>query len=262
MGLRDTESTPYHEAMVYTLRDGCILWLAATVLTAGWFAWAEPPAGYGLVWEDAFSGVTADLDANWNFQNGPSGHILCSRWRENAVVTNGLCRLLNKKETRGGQDWTSASLSTKRQFTYGYFECRYRYGAATGLNNSFWLMTRGGTTNTPGRFEIDINEGHFPDSVNMNIHNWSGKHWAKSKVWKAKGHDLSQAFHVYGLEWSENALVWLFDGAEIRRETNAICHSQAPVLLSSAIMKWAGPVTDKIDGTAMEVDYVRIYQRR
>jgi hypothetical protein len=26
-------------------------------------------------------------------------------------------------------------------------------------------------------------------------------------------------------------------------------------------MKWAGPVTDQIDGTAMEVDYVRGYQR-
>ena len=222
---------------------------------------APPDKSFTLVWADEFNGTTADLDQNWDFQNGPSGHILCSRWRENVVVENGQCRLLNKKEQRGGQDWTSASIWTKRQFKYGYFECRYRYGAAPGLNNSFWLMTRGGTDNTPGRFEIDINEGHFPDSVNMNIHNWSGKHWAKSKEWKAKGHDLSQKFHVYGLEWSEKELVWFFDGQEIRRETNSICHREAPVLLSSAIMKWAGPVTDKIDGTAMEVDYVRVYQR-
>jgi hypothetical protein len=34
------------------------------------------------------------------------------------------------------------------------------------------------------------------------------------------------------------------------------------VLLSSAIIKWAGPVTDQIEGTAMEVDYVRVYQDR
>lgn len=222
---------------------------------------AEKP-GWALILQDEFDGITADLDTNWNFQNGPSGHILCSRWRENAVEENGLCRLLNKREKRGGQEWTSASLRTKRVFKYGYFECRYRYGASTGLNNSFWLMTQGGTTNTPGRFEIDINEGHFPNSVNMNIHNWSGKHWAKSKEWKAKGHDLSQAFHVYGFEWSSTALVWFFDNQEIRRETNAICHGAAPVLLSSAIMKWAGPVTDAIDGTAMEVDYVRVYQAK
>ncbi len=222
----------------------------------------DPMSGQRLAWQEEFNGAAAGLDANWDFQNGPSGHILCSRWRANAAVTNGVCRLLNKKETRGGQAWTSASLWTKRTFQYGYFECRYRYGAATGLNNSFWLMTRGGTTNTPGRFEIDINEGHSPNEVNMNIHNWSGQHWAKSKSWKAEGCDLTREWHVYGLEWSATQLVWFFDGQEIRRETNAICHSPAPVLLSSAIIKWAGPVTDQIDGTAMEVDYVRVYQRR
>ena len=228
--------------------------------------WAEieidPMSGYHLTWQDEFNGTDPELDARWEAQNGPSGHILCSRWRENATVTNGLCRLLNRKETRAGQDWTSASLWTRQAFTYGYFECRYRYGAATGLNNSFWLMTRGGTTNTPGRFEIDINEGHYPNMANMNIHNWSGKHWAKSQKWKASGHNLSQEFHVYGLEWNKNELVWWFDGQEIRRETNAICHGPAPVFLSSAIIKWAGEVTDRIDGTAMDVDYVRIYQRR
>lgn len=240
-------------------------WLLAFLLLGGAAAWlnaAPPGENWGLVFSDEFNGTTADLDKTWASQNGPSGHILCSRWRENAIVEDGLCRLLNKKQTRAGQDWTSASLWTKRQFKYGYFECRYRYGKATGLNNSFWLMTVGGTTNTPGRFEIDINEGHFPDSVNMNIHNWSGKHWSKSKAWQANGHDLSQEFHVFALEWTEQALVWFFDGREIRRETNSICHGPAPVWLSSAIIKWAGPVTDAIDGTAMEVDYVRVYEKR
>ena len=245
------------------LKRFCLLVLAAMMSGAAFLqASAEPPPNYQLVFSDEFNGAPSGLDKNWDFQNGPSGHILCSRWRENAVETNGLCRLLNKKETRAGQNWTSASLWTKRQFKYGYFECRYRYGAATGLNNSFWLMTRGGTTNTSGRFEIDINEGHYSNSVNMNIHNWSGKRWAKSKEWRAQGHDLSQEFHVYALEWTERELLWYFDGKEIRRETNSICHREAPVLLSSAIMKWAGPVTDKIDGTAMEVDYVRVYQKR
>ena len=220
------------------------LWLVVIVgMTNGFVPLHAAPPGnhWSLVFADEFNGTTADLDQNWEFQNGPSGHILCSRWSETAVVENGLCRLLNKKETRAGQDWTSASLWTKRRFQYGYFQCRYRYGKATGLNNSFRLMTRGGSTNTPGRFEVDINEGHFPDSVNMNIHNWSGNHWAKSKTWKAKGRDLSQEFHTYGLEWMQQALVWVFDGQEIRRETNSIGHGPAPVWLSSAVMKWASP---------------------
>ncbi|HUT34878.1 MAG TPA: glycoside hydrolase family 16 protein [Planctomycetota bacterium] len=223
---------------------------------------AGPPEGNGwqLVFRDEFDGKTADLDKQWDFQNGPNTHILCSRWRENVVVEDGLCRLLNKKEQRGGQEWTSGSLWTKQAFQHGYFEARYRYGAATGLNNSFWITTRL-PRDAPGRFEIDINEGHFPDLVNMNIHNWSGQHWAKSKRWKAEGHELAKEFHVYALDWSEKELVWTFDGKEIRREANTVCRGPAHVYLSSAIIKWAGPVTDAIDGTAMEVDYVRIYQR-
>lgn len=239
------------------------LFLAALCVVLTTCASAAPPAGaeWELVFRDEFDGKAANLDKNWDFQNGPSGHILCSRWRENVVVENGLCRLLNKKEKRGGQEWTSGSMWTKRQFKYGYFEARYRYGAATGLNNSFWIMTRL-PKDVPGRFEIDINEGHWPDKVNMNLHNWSGTHWAKSKQWKAAGADLSRDFHVYGLLWDEKELVWYFDGRELRREAHTICRGEAPVWLSSAIMKWAGEVGDKIDGTAMEVDYVRVYQRR
>ena len=41
------------------------------------------------------------------------------------------------------------------------------------------------------------------------------------------------------------------------------CFIPAPVYLSLAIIGYgAGPVTDAIDGTQMEVDYVRIYERK
>ena len=126
-----------------------------------------------LVWSDDFDYPNAQLDAGWNAQNGPSGHILCSRWRENAVVENGILLLKNKKENRGGQEWTSASIWSKKQFQYGYFECRYKYAAATGTNNSFWLMTTGTNPTQGKKFEIDINEGHYHAEVNTNLHNWS-----------------------------------------------------------------------------------------
>ena len=67
---------------------------------------AAPPAGgdWQLVFADDFNGTTADLDKNWEFQNGPRGHILRSRWRENAVAANGAPRLINRKEQRSGQE--------------------------------------------------------------------------------------------------------------------------------------------------------------
>jgi beta-glucanase (GH16 family) len=391
-----------------------------------------PPAAaaaWQLAWEDGFDYPDAELDQRWVSQNGPSGHILSSRWRENAVVRDGTLRLVNRKQERGGQSWTSGNVWTKRQFQYGYFECRYRYAAAEGTNNSFWLMT-----NTPGepaagkRFEIDINEGHYPNEINTNIHNWSdltvlpngkkthptasksfvfgvrpdvavqleipvrarrlrltsthpshfhlrefrvygvhpegypdvlsvtadndrpglanfardadakitvsgfhkdgpdtrdrlvdgridtswvsqsngeksveiawpgerviggvqfingwqhqggwkdllenyrldyhdGEKWIEMAAFDIKGgtYDFSRDFHVYGLDWSPEELVFYFNGQEIRREKNHFAHSPSPVWLSLAIISWAGRVSDTIDGTQMEIDYVRVYQRR
>ncbi len=396
-----------------------------------------------LVWRDEFDGADADLDKRWESQNGPSGHILCSRWRENARVENGTLKLVNRKEKRGGQDWTSGSIWTRDQFQYGYFECRYRYAAAPATNNSFWIMTRKDqsqlksgndfATTRPARgafFEIDINEGHYPSTVNTNIHNWSdlievngkkrsrsdsrsfrfgvqpdrviqletpvttrkvrftstyAKHfhirefrvfgakpdggypdifkpapkdgptdfardpnnrvtvsgiytgqpqpgmtndvgnltdnnpatswisqpegekfieiefpelrtigcvqflngWTAGPKWegavdnyKVQYHNgtdwvemssfdvtrldqnFARDFNVFGLEWTETDLIFYMNGKEIRRAKNEFCHSPAPVWLSLAIISWHGKVTDAIDGTFMEVDYVRIFERK
>ena len=117
--------------------------IVAAVALGPLAARAEPPAGtpWKLVFRDEFDGKTADLDKTWDFQKRAEHAYPVQPWRENVVVENGACRLLNKKQNRGGQEWTSGSLWTKKQFKYGYFECRYKYGAASGLNNSFWIMT-------------------------------------------------------------------------------------------------------------------------
>jgi len=385
------------------------------------------PEKWTLQWSDEFDYPNAKLDEQWISQNSASTHILSSRWRENAVVKDGTLKLINRKEKRGGNDWTSGNIWTKRHFQYGYFECRYRYAAAEGTNNSFWLMTQGKVPAGKKAFEIDINEGHFPNEVNTNIHNWSdikvvngkkthpsssksfsfgvrpdvsiqleipvktrrvrlisnnGSHFhigefriynvnpagypqALSKTadkdkpslvnfarekgtrisasgshkpgsntapllvdgditkrwvtnidgvksveftlagerqigcvqfvqgWPDKGswrgmmdnyrieyhngskwvamaqfdinqgnYNFARDYQTYGLEWSEKELIFYFNGKEIRREKNAFCHSPAPIWLSLAIIPWGGKITDAIHGTAMEVDYVRVYQRK
>lgn len=376
-----------------------------------------------LTWSDEFDYPDAQLEENWISQNSGSTHILSSRWRENAMVSNGTLKLLNKKQKRGGNDWTSGNVWTKQHFQYGYFECRYRYAAAEGTNNSFWIMTN--TPQPAGKkaFEIDINEGHYPNEINTNIHNHSdvivvngrkthpsssksfafgirpdvtiqleipittrrirltSNHqshfhlgefrifnvnptgypeplsksaesdkpglvnfakdskiktsgfykngadtsqnlvdgdlskrwitqsdgtksveftfpekrrigcvqfvsgWQENGRWKAMmdnyrveyhngqkwvemakfdildgDHNFARDFHTYGLKWSSNELVFYFNGKEIRREKNQFCHQAAPVWLSLAIIGWGGKITDAIDGTFMEIDYVRIYQ--
>ncbi|WP_282136777.1 family 16 glycosylhydrolase [Seonamhaeicola maritimus] len=384
---------------------------------------------YRLVWEDNFNYKNKQLDKQWESQNGPSGHILCSRWRENAVVRNGELHLDIKKEQRGGQDWTAGSVWTKRKFKYGYFECRYKYAGGEATNNSFWLMTRPRKEPNEGKiFEIDINEGHYPNEISTNIHNWSdieempngkkkhpsynkqfyfgakpdysiqlelpietkkirfvsnsssrfnigefrvygvnesgeypevlsetadedilgiinysraknvnitssgsfnnkpteanlvdgnpytswstqneGQKWVEfswdalikvgciqfvngwrdgNKNWRSlineykvqyfkdggwsditalnaqSEYDFSEEFHTYGLDWTEDELVFYFDGKEIRRVKNEFCHSEAPIWLSLALIKWHGTLKDDLDGKSMKVDYVKYYQSK
>lgn len=416
------------------------LYYLITLITLAASVCAEPPAGkdWTLVFEDEFDYSNEVLDENWDSQNGPSTHILSSRYRDNAVVSNGKLELQAKKEKRGGQEWTAGSIWTRQAWQYGYFECRYKYAAASGTNNSFWIMTQSwqNIDEDKGlkRFEIDINEGHYPDEINTNLHNhtdqtWNPEHskpthpaWPKpisltsrensradreiifdmpimtTKVrlsskhpsyfhirslrlfseskdgypapfddaipeglvdyaknaqitaspsyspykeshppthaidndiessWIALGqeeafiildlgeqakeigcvqfvtgwynaenngyihyiHDyrlevwdgsqwvevaalednaevkvnLAETFHVYALEWNEDELIYYFDGEPIRRLPNYCAHSPAPVWLSLAIMHGAGMVGPEIDGTHMEVDYVRIWQER
>lgn len=222
---------------------------------------AGPPLGveWNLVFHDDFNGD--QLDGRWAIHHdSPEGHIMSSRWKENIEVKDGLLRLLTKKEDRGGKSWTSGKVWTKDFHPqYGYFEARMRLGAATGLNNAFWLMTPGKRTD-PIHFEIDITEARHPNIHTMTAHNWAGVHKASGKKMYTQ-ETLSKTFHVYGLEWTPTELVWYFDGKEVRRTPNDYCHAPSPVLLSSAIGAFAGRVTDALDGTSQDTDWVRVYKR-
>lgn len=130
-----------------------------------------------LSWSDEFNYSNKKLDNNWSSQNGPTENawVLSSRWRDNAVVKDGVLHLMTKKENRGGQVWTTGNVWTKRTFHYGYFEARYKYAGAYGSNNSFWFWPKQGVAEGEKACEIDINEGHYPNIINTNIHNWTDK---------------------------------------------------------------------------------------
>lgn len=228
--------------------------------------WAGPPVGssWELSFQDEFYGT--DLDWNvWIPQNGFPGHILSSRWKENAVVEDGLLKLVTKKEQRGGADWTTASVWVKNtvfEQTYGYWEARYRYAAATGLNQSWWMIDGADPGAARGLFEIDINEGHYPNRIHMNLHTNIGGVRKQNQVLYRSGDDLSADFHTYGLEWTEQELIYYLDGKEIGRRPAANANLPVYPILSTALLDGAGPITDALDGKSMDVDYVRVYRQK
>jgi beta-glucanase (GH16 family) len=148
--------------------------------------------------------------------------------------------------------------TTKFRQKYGYWESRYRYAAAAGLNQAFWMNP--GTRDKDQGFEIDVNEGHYPTDINCSLHQ-SGMP-SRSKRFVAD-YDLAADFHIYAVDWNEREVIYYFDGQEIYRVPNTKAHLDVPVIFATAVLPfWAGPVTDALDGKSMDVDWVRVYRRK
>ncbi len=216
------------------------------------------PTDWQLAFSDEFAGQAVD-ESKWSIYNDDAfDGIQSSRWKSNVDQGDGYLRLLNKKESRKGKAWTTGMLETKtfRQ-KYGYFEARMKLAPSTGLNQAFWLRPKVGVK-APDHFEIDILEGHYPNVLNTTLHQQGVESLPKSS---RAGIDMSLDFHTYAASWNEREIVFYLDGREIDRKPNTKANLECVVLLSTAVVGWAGPVTDRINGTSMLVDWVRVYAK-
>ncbi|MBQ2966665.1 MAG: S-layer homology domain-containing protein [Clostridia bacterium] len=233
------------------------------------FVWGGPPTDeeWVLTFNDEFFGDSLDW-AVWDSEVGGGSHTLSSRWPENAVVKDGNLHLEIRKEQKTGftNEWTAASVWVRDEVfrqSQGYWEARYKYNAGAGVNNAWWMMTKKHqVTDDKQNYEIDINEGHYPHKINTNLHHYeSGTGKSEASVHKAN-YDLSADYHTYAIKWDENEIIYYFDNEEIARNKNF--NSIVPVSpwFSTAVLNWAGNADDQTDGSAMIVDYCRVYQRK
>jgi len=213
-----------------------------------------------MTFQDEFEGDSMDWRV-WDSQAGPSTGRLYSRWPENCEVTSGILRLITKKEERvPGYPWTTASIWTREGFShFGYYECRYRYVPGTGMNNAFWLWKVGGIPNPS--LELDVNEGRYPHEFAPHFCYHTDSGFFSPGIDFQMEEDLSADYHIYGLEWNERELLHYFDGRLIRRTPHDLNPSHLEHLrLGTAVVTYAGPVLDSLDGKSMDVDWVRAWK--
>jgi len=53
--------------------------------------------------------------------------------------------------------------------------------------------------------------------------------------------------------------VWYYDGTEVWQIPNTIARAPVQLILSTMVMSAAGPVSAALDGSSMDVDYIRAY---
>lgn len=243
-----------------------------------------------LVWSDEFEEEGALDDSKWFHQtllpNGNSwynGEIQHYTDRiENTYVENGLMVLVAKKESFTDQgvtkQYTSARLNSKFAFTYGRVEVKAKLPTGVGTwpaiwmlgrnireNGAYWFTEGYGTTNWPACGEIDIMEhwGSNQNFVQSAIHTPSSfggtvNHGGQTIL------TASTEFHVYALDWYPDRMVFSVDGVEhytyqpaVRDENTWPFDKEQYLLLNVAILPSIAPAFTE---SAMEIDYVRIYQ--
>jgi len=242
------------------------------------FVWAGPDANkdWVLTFSDEFFGDSLDW-AVWQSDNRSQSNLMGGRWPENAIVKDGALSLvtLRERERKGDKDWSTGSVWVRSTYfaqKYGYWEARYKIADSPYINNAFWTYVNWvnnvhSTGAKDQHFEIDINEGRYPNTVVPTLHNDTlGKRVSTSGKYYSD-YDLSQDYHTYGLEWNEDELIYYFDGREIFKVPNEnIDELQFPILSSALNLKAEGlPDTEFLEtymeGTAQVIDYVRVWQK-
>ena len=162
-----------------------------------------------------------------------------------------------------GRYYDDPRSATGFEATYGFFEIRARIPAGQGLWPAFWMLP----SSHESLPEIDIMEvlGHAPSLLELHYH-YSKKNGDKRSAAKEVATvDLSRGWHVYGVDWSPERIVWYLDGQEVWRYTEAENISDEPMylLINLAVGgSWPGnPDTTTEFPARFEIDYVRAWQR-
>ena len=250
------------------------------------------PDGWELVWADEFDGSSLDL-SKWEYQIGDGCDQGICGWgngefqnytRENLTVSDGTLTITARQDVSGADtSYTSSRIRTlgKGDWTYGRFEVRAKLPTGQGLWPAIWLLfsedTYGGWAASG---EIDIMEaigsepgevfgtlhygGAFPDNV------FSGEPFNL-----AGSATFNEDFYVFTTEWEEGEIRWYINNVLYQTQTSDDWYTTgsddpaAPfdhdfhMILNVAVggnLPGAPDVSTTFP-QAMEVDYVRVYQR-
>jgi beta-glucanase (GH16 family) len=119
----------------------------------------------------------------------------------------------------------SGVLCTARKFSqkYGLFEIKMKAAPGIGAWPAFWLLPEvSSLDDNHWPPEIDVLE-EFP-LLHRNQTHWAtqGDDGAGDWADMPGGSDVSDDFHVYGVEWTESTLTWFVDGQQIASAPNNV----------------------------------------
>lgn len=247
------------------------------------FSQAQQQKSWKLVWSDEFNYTGLPDTTKWNYDVGSNNgwgnnelEYYTLRKPENARVENGKLIMEARKENMDTFHYTSARLLTKGKavWQYGKIEVRAKLPSGRGSWPAIWMLADNMKV-WPDDGEMDIMEhvGFHPGYIHGSLHckkyNWTINTEKTDSIYIP---DCSSAFHVYSMEWSSTEIKMFVDDKKYFDFVNEKkgygywpFDNKMFLILNLAIGgNWGG--MKGVDDTAfpmrMEVDYVRVYQRK
>ncbi len=236
---------------------------------------------FQMVWSDEFDGTSVDA-GNWTFETGASGwgnnELQNYTDGENASVSGGELTITAKKVDDLVQvgSYTSARLSSrsKQEFKYGRMEINAKLPSGVGIWPAIWMLGSNFTSvGWPACGEMDIMEyvGFDPNRIYSTVHTSAG-YGSGGTGSSMEVPTCEEEFHIYGLLWTENELVFYVDSPgnvvytyspASKTPENWPFNQAAFFILNVAVGgNWGGAqgIDNSIFPQSMYIDYVRVYQ--
>lgn len=246
----------------------------------------RPPAGWVLTMADEFEGPedTPPDPSLWAYDVGGdgwgNGQLEYDTARPSNVSLDGAghLRIIARKESFLGRDYTSSRIKTKSRFEqkYGRFEARIRLPRGQGIWPAFWMLgTNFDDVGWPQCGEIDIMEfrGQQPALIYGTVHGpgYSGSESIGGTFSLLDGTTFADDFHVFSVDWDPGQIRFRVDAqvyktistAEVQNKGKWAFNQAFFLLLNVAVGGgFVGPVGGDTEFPAtMLVDYVRVFER-
>lgn len=248
-------------------------------------------ASWALVWADEFENEGRPNPEKWSYDAGGDGggndelQYYTDDRPANARVQNGRLIIEARNERWKGKNYTSARLTTKGKaaWTYGRFEVRARLPSGRGTWPAIWMLPSqekydGEHWLNNGEIDIVEHVGHSPDQIHTTVHTMAYN--ALDGTQRTSEIHVPNArleFNVYAIEWTPTEIRGYvndrhhFTFENERRSDPTAGYEEWPfdqpfhLILNLAVGgTWGGQkgVDPYIWPQRLEVDYVRVYERR
>lgn len=154
---------------------------------------------------------------------------------------------------------SSAEFYTGTAYGFGRFEARMQFVAGDGVVGSFFLWKEGSELSGAYWNELDFEKVGATCELKTNVIHGNPPSFTNSRSYPLVP-TACDTYRVYAYEWTPEAIVWLIDGVEVRRETGPAAAAFAQNAAAGMQIRFNVWVGDATFGGNFSPDILPVHQ--